>query len=295
MESDLMNFERDFVFFTDSTCDLPLDIYEKNDIKVMSLTYEMGGNEYRDINGLSHEDFYKKMRAGNAVKTSQITPDTFENTFTGMVEQGKGVLYIAFSSGLSGTYNSARIAGENIKEKYPDARIRIVDSLCASLGEGLLVYKAIQLMNKGKSLDEIADWVEENKLHLCHMFTVDDLMFLHKGGRVSKTSAIAGTILGIKPGLHVDNEGHLIPLAKVRGRKQSLNWLIENMEKRIGNWENDTFAICHGDCIEDAKYVADTVKKKFGIKNCIINYTGSVIGSHSGPGTMALFFMGDYR
>ena len=160
---------------------------------------------------------------------------------------------------------------------YPDAKIYIVDSLCASLGEGLLVYKAIQLMNTGKSIDEIANWLEENKLHLCHMFTVDDLMFLHRGGRVSKTSAIAGSILGIKPGLHVDNDGHLIPISKIRGRKQSLNWLVSNMADRIGNWENDTIAICHGDCIDDANYVADLAKSKFGVKNVIINHTGPVV------------------
>ena len=290
-----MSSTKNFLFFTDSTCDLPHEIYEQNDIKVMSLTYEVDGKEYTDINGLSYEEFYKKMRAGFMTKTSQITPDTFEKTFNEIIKQEKDILYIAFSSGLSGTYNSARIAAKNIKEKYPNSKIYVIDSLCASLGEGLLVYNAIQLMNEGKSIDEIANWVEENKLHLCHMFTVDDLMFLHKGGRVSKTSAIAGSILGIKPGLHVDNEGHLIPLTKVRGRKQSLNWLVDNMEKRIGNWENKTFAICHGDCIDDAEYVAQLVKDKFGIENCIINHTGPVIGSHSGPGTMALFFLGDYR
>ncbi len=291
----MMNTKRDFVFLTDSTTDLPFEFYKDNDIKLVELTYQLGGKEYADITGMSHKEFYKRIREGQVAKTSQITPDTFESIFEEIVKEDKGLLYVAFSSGLSGTYNSARIASENILEKYPNAKIRIVDSLCASLGEGLLVYKAVELADQGKSLDEVADWVEENKLHLCHMFTVDDLMFLHRGGRVSKTSAIAGSILGIKPGLHVDNEGHLIPLAKVRGRKQSLNLLVENMEKRIGKWENNVFAICHGDCIEDAEYVANIVKEKFGIEKCIINYTGTVIGSHSGPGTIALFFMGDYR
>jgi len=286
---------RNFAFFTDSTCDLPKNILTENGIICLSLTYEVNGVEYNSKNTLSIEEFYKKMRAGSVTKTSQIAPDVFELAFEKELQAGKDILYISFSSGLSGTYNSARIAGEGLKVKFPDAKIYIIDSLCASLGEGLLVYKAIQMMNNGKTVDEIASWLEENKLHLCHMFTVDDLMFLHRGGRVSKTSAIAGSILGIKPGLHVDNEGHLIPLSKVRGRKQSLSWLVENMADRIGNWENDTFAICHGDCIDDAKYVAELVKQKFGIKNVIINHTGPVIGSHSGPGTMALFFMGDYR
>lgn len=290
-----MSVNQDFVFVADSTSDLPVEIYEKNNIKLIELIYQLDGKEYADISGMPYQEFYKKLREGATAKTSQVTPDTFESIFTDIVKEGKGVLYVAFSSGLSGTYNSARIAADIVKEKYPDARIRIVDSLSASLGEGLLIYKAIEVMNQGKSLDEVADWIEEHKLHLCHMFTVDDLMFLHRGGRVSKTSAIAGSILGIKPGLHVDNEGHLIPLAKIRGRKQSINWLVENMEKRIGNWKNDVFAICHGDCIEDAKYLQSLVKEKFGIEKCIIRNTGTVIGSHSGPGTLALFFLGDYR
>ncbi len=290
-----MSNNNDYVLITDSTCDLPKEIYDKQNIAVLNLHYEIDGQEYADNHGLSYAEFYKKMRSGLMTKTSQITPDAFISEFEKYIKKGKNILYIGFSSGLSGTFNSARIACDSLSQKYPDAKIRIVDSLCASLGEGLLVYKASQLYQQGKSLDEVADWTEENKLHLCHMFTVDDLMFLHKGGRVSRTSAIAGTILGIKPGLHVDNEGHLIPLAKVRGRKQSLNWLVENMEKRVGNWENDTFAICHGDCIDDAEYVAKIVKDKFGIKNVIINHTGPVVGSHSGPGTLALFFLGDYR
>ncbi len=290
-----MSDTRNFAFITDSTCDLPSDILKTNNIIIVNLTYDVDGVEYNDSNVLPIEEFYKKMRAGSVTKTSQVTPDTFDKVFGEVLESGKDILYIAFSSGLSGTYNSARIAGEALKDKYPDRKIYIIDSLCASLGEGLFVYKGIQLMNAGKSVDEIAEWLEENKLHLCHMFTVDDLMFLHRGGRVSKTSAIAGSILGIKPGMHVDNEGHLIPLTKIRGRKQSLNWLVENMAERVGSWDNDTFAICHGDCIDDANYVAGLVKEKFGIKNVIINYTGPVIGAHSGPGTMALFFLGDKR
>ncbi len=287
--------DNNFVFFADSTCDLPDSIYKELKINVINLTYQVDGIDYDETNNLPIEEFYSKIRTGSISKTSQITPSKFEKIFTEVAKTGKDILYIAFSSGLSGTYNSAKIAAENVKENFPNIKIRIIDSLCASLGEGLLVYKAAKLANKGKTLDEVADWTEKHKLHLCHMFTVDNLMYLHKGGRVSKTSAIAGSILGIKPGLHVDNEGHLIPLSKVRGRKQSLNWLIENMEKRIGEWKNDTFAICHGDCIEDAKYVAKIVKEKFKIKNVIINHTGIVIGSHSGPGTMALFFLGDYR
>ena len=294
MESDKMSVNQNFVFATDSTSDLPVEIYKNNNIKLIELTYQLDGKEYADISGMPYQEFYNKLRQGATAKTSQVTPDTFESIFTDIVKEGKGVLYVAFSSGLSGTYNSARIAADIVKEKYPDARIRVVDSLSASLGEGLLVYKAIEVMNQGKSLDEVADWIEEHKLHLCHMFTVDDLVLTQRR-TCFKDISYCWLNIRIKPGLHVDNEGHLIPLAKIRGRKQSINWLVENMEKRIGNWKNDVFAICHGDCIEDAKYLQSLVKEKFGIEKCIIRNTGTVIGSHSGPGTLALFFLGDYR
>lgn len=284
-----------FVLITDSTCDLPDNILKESKTVCIELTYEIDGVSYQGTTELSYEQFYEKMREGGKSKTSQVTPARFENIFSKYLSEGKDVLYIGFSSGLSGTFNNSRIAMQELQEKYPDRKIRVVDSLCASLGQGLLVYKAIQLKEQGKNLDEVADWVEENKLHLCHMFTVDDLMFLHRGGRVSKTSAIAGSILGIKPGLHVDNEGHLIPLSKIRGRRQSIKWLVDEMDKRIGKWENDTFAICHGDCYEDAIYLKNLVMEKYHIKNCIIRHTGPVIGAHSGPGTLALFFLGDYR
>ena len=290
-----MSDKSNYVLITDSTCDLPENILKESGTVCLQLTYEIDGVSYEGTSKLSYEQFYEKMREGKMSSTSQITPDTFEKSFSKYLSEGKDVLYIAFSSGLSGTFNSSHAAMEELKDKFPDRKIRVIDSLCASLGEGLLVYKAICLKEQGKSFDEVGDWVEENKLHLCHMFTVDDLMFLHRGGRVSKTSAIAGSILGIKPGLHVDNEGHLIPLAKVRGRRQSINWLVSEMDKRIGKWENDTFAICHGDCYDDAMYLKKLVMDKYNIKNCIVRHTGPVIGAHSGPGTLALFFLGDYR
>lgn len=290
-----MNINRDFTYVTDTTCDLPDEIIKDLGIVTVPLAYEIDGKHYNDGAGLPIKELYAKMRAGFSTKTSQVTPDAFQEIFTKIIESGKDVLYVGFSSGLSGTFNSARIALDFLSPKYPDAKIRIIDSLCASTGEGLLVYHGAMLKKAGKSIDEVADWLEENKLHLCHLFTVDDLMFLHRGGRVSKTSAIAGSILGIKPVLHVDNEGHLIPVAKVRGRKQSLNWMVEKMGERIGNWENKVFAICHGDCLEDAQYVEKLVKEKYKIPTCIISYTGSVVGSHSGPGTVALFFLGDSR
>lgn len=284
-----------YLIYTDVTSDLPDSFYKENNVGLLYLSYTMGGIEYCGSNTLPFKDFYDRMRNGELPKTSQIAPETYEAEFERVLNDGYDILNISFSSNLSGSYNSARIAAESLSEKYPDSKIRVIDSLCASLGEGLLLYKAVQLKNEGKSLDEVADWVEENKLHLCHMFTVDDLMHLHRGGRVSRASAIAGSILGIKPILHVDNEGRLVPISKVRGRKQSLIALVDEMGKRIENWENTTIAISHGDCEDEAIFVRDLITKRFGIKNCIINYVGTVIGAHSGPKTMALFFMGEER
>lgn len=286
---------KEYVIISDNTCDLPDSLYKQLGLKIMCLSYTMGGVEYSEDNALSISEFYAKMRNGEMTKTSQITREDIEKAFTEVLDSGLDILYIGFSSGLSGSYNSARIAAEELSPKYPDSKIRTVDSLCASIGEGLFVYKAVQMKKEGKSIDEVYQWCEDNKLHLCHMFTVNDLMFLHRGGRVSKASAVAGSILGIKPILHVDNEGHLIPIGKIRGRKQSLEALVNEMDKRLGNYKNDTIGISHGDCIDDAEYVKKLVEKKYGIKNFIINHVGPVIGSHSGPGTLALFFLGEYR
>ena len=186
---------------------------------------------------------------------------------------------------------------EELSEKYPDRKIIVIDSLCASLGEGLLVHKAVTLKEQGHTLEETADWIEANKLHLVHNFTVNDLFHLYRGGRVSKTAAFLGTMISLKPLLHVDDEGHLIPLSKVRGRKKSLIALVDAMEKQIGSWrdKNDTIFISHGDCIEDAQYVADLIKDRFGYESFLINHVGPTIGAHTGPGVVALFYMGDYR
>lgn len=284
-----------YMICTDVTSDLPESYLKENNIVILYLSYNMGGVDYCGSKSLSPKEFYQKMRNGEMSKTSQVTPEAAEAEFERILLDGYDILHIGFSSGLSGSFNSARIAAENLSAKYPDSKIRVVDSLCASLGEGLLVFKAIELKKQGRELDEVAKWVEENKLHLCHMFTVDDLMYLHRGGRVSKASAIAGSILGIKPILHVDDEGHLIPIGKVRGRKQSLVELVDKMGEKMGNWENTTIAISHGDCEDEAIFIRDLIAKRFGIKNCIINYVGTVIGAHSGPKTMALFFMGNER
>ena len=263
----------------------------------MSLTYLMDGVSYTAENSLSPEEFYKKMRGGCRPTTSQINPEEAGEKFREFIKKNRNIIHIAFSSGLSGTYNSARIAAEELKEEFPDCRITVIDSLAASMGQGLLVHKALELQAQGMKYDELIQWLEEHKKNVCHIFTVDDLFHLYRGGRVSKTAAVLGTMINLKPVLHVDNEGHLIPLSKVRGRKKSLNALVDCMEKQMGSWrdKNDIVFLSHGDCYEDALYVAEQVKKRFGIKEFLISSVGPTIGSHSGPGTMALFFMGEER
>lgn len=284
-----------YTIITDVTSDLPNEFYRENSVSVLYLSYTMGDVEYANGATIPPHEFYQRMINGELPQTSQITPEQVTELFERKIKEGFDIVYIGFSSGLSGSFNSVRVAAEELLIKYPKSKIRIIDSLAASLGEGLLVYYAVQMKKSGFSFDEVADKCENNRLHVCHMFTVNDLMHLHRGGRVSKASAVAGTILGIKPILHVDNEGHLVPISKVRGRKQSIIQLVEEMGKRIGDWENPVFAISHGDCEDEAIFLQNLVKKKFGIETCIMNYVGTVIGAHSGPKTMALFFLGNER
>ena len=284
-----------YKLYSDSTCDLSKEILDTMDVKLFDLAFEVDGKTYIG-DQMSLPDFYAAMRKGAMTKTSQVSPQTYEEEFEKCINAGFDILHLGSSSGLSGSYQAACIAKDNLLEKYPKAKIVIVDSLCASTGQGLLLIKADRLRREGMGLDELGNWLEENRLHTCHVFTVDDLEYLRRGGRVSKTAAVAGSILGIKPILHVDNEGHLIPLGKVRGRRQSLDKLIELIKERYGDWDNSEVCICHGDSIDDAKYCADKMRGLFG-KNIKVNicYTGAVIGAHSGPGTIALFFMGEHR
>ena len=289
---------KEFVFVTDTTTDLPRDYVEKHHLYMMSLPYTLEGTSYTWEKPMPVKDFYDKMRAGSLPTTSQANPEEAALLYESILKDNDvDILHIAFSSGLSGSFNSCRIAAADVCEKYPDHRIVVVDSLAATLGQGLLVYKAVQLKEAGKSLDEVAAWVEENKYHLVHNFTVDDLFHLHRGGRLSKTAAIVGTMINLKPVLHVDDEGHLVMLSKVRGRKKSLIGLVDCMEKQLGDWKdkNDIIFISHGDCPEDAQFVADLIKERFGYENFMIDYIGATIGAHSGPGTVALFYLGDHR
>lgn len=283
----------DFLIVTDSTTDLPKEFYQEKGIPVISLSYIMDGVTYKDMNGLSGREFFDKIREGAMPTTSQINPEQAKDTLEPLIKEGKDVLYIAFTSGLSGSYNSVRIAAEELKEEYPDRKIVVIDSLCASMGEGLLLYKAVQLKEQGKSFDEIAEWVENNKLNICHDVTIDDLHHLHRGGRVSKTSAVVGSIIKIKPMIHVNDEGKLIVIGKERGRKKAMLSLISRMEEKSKGFENDVAMIVHGDVEEDAEFLKQQIKEKFGIDNVIINGIGSVIGSHTGPGVIAIFYMGD--
>ena len=280
---------------TDSCCDLRPETYEQLNLTVVPLSMEFRGQVREDRSDDSIKEVYAALRAGESAQTAAVNPDRWLNAMEPHLAAGRDVLVMAFSSGLSTTYQSAVIAAEELREKYPERTIYVVDTLCASRGEGLLVWYACKKRDEGMTLDELHTWVEDTKLHLCHWFTVDDLMYLKRGGRISAATAIVGTMLKVKPVLHVDNEGHLINMFKVRGRKASLEAIADKLGELGGNYDNSTVVLCHGDCIEDAKYVENILKTKYGVKEVLINYTGAVIGSHSGPGTMAVFFLGDHR
>lgn len=286
---------REYIITVNSTVDLPKEWLEERNVPVIPLKYTIDGNTYTDMEGLSAKEFFDKLREGKMATTSQINPEEARAYFEPFLKEGKDVLHLGFSSGLSGTLNSMRLAAEELKEDYPEAKIYIIDTLCACLGEGLLLYYTLKQKNEGKTIDETAKWVEENKLHICHNVTVDDLHHLHRGGRVSKTAAVLGTMVQIKPIIHMDNEGCLQVIGKERGRKKALNKIVNMAAEQIPGWENEIAMITHGDCIEDAEYVAKQVREKLGIQEVLINNIGTVIGSHTGPGVVAVFVMGNAR
>ncbi len=285
----------EYKIITDASTDLPRKYCLDNKIEVLEYNVTLGDRVFDRAEQISIEDFYSEMRAGTDSKTAQVSMEQVENCIKRNFEQGTDVILFMLSSGLSGSYSTASFVANEIAEQYPERKAFVVDTLCASLGEGFLVMEAVKKATEGYSIEELFNWAEQAKHNVVHLFTVDDLMFLHRGGRVSKTAAIAGSLLGIKPALHVDTEGKLINIAKVRGRKAALLDLVNRMEKQVGSFENSYVAISHGDCLEDAEFVAAEIKKRFGIKKTVINYIGPVIGSHSGPGTVALFFYGEVR
>lgn len=288
---------RDYVITTDNNSDLPESYCIENGIGCMYLSYSMDGVNYAHGAFLPEHEFYERMRNGALPTTAQVNPESARSVMEPYLKEGKDILHIAFSSGLSGSYNSSRMAAEELLEEYPERKILVVDSLSASLGQGLLVHLAHQKKAAGESMESVASWVEDNKKHIVHMFTVDDLDHLYRGGRVSKTTAVLGGMLNIKPVMHVDNEGKLVAIGKVRGRKKAILELVKGMDEKIGSFKEtcDTIFISHGDCEEDARFLEEKIKEKYPIKTVITNYVGATIGAHSGPGTLALFFMGDIR
>ena len=288
----------DFVIVTDSSADLPADLVRELGVEVLPLSFTIQGKTYRnypDGREMAPGAFYQLLRSGGMATTSAVNVADYTAALEPLLQEGKDVLLLVFSSGLSATYQSSVIAVEELWEKYPDRKLFTVDTLCASLGQGLLVWHAVEQKRKGASIEAVRDWVEENKLHLCHWFTVDDLHFLKRGGRISAATAVVGSMLSIKPVLHVDDEGHLINVAKARGRNASLTALVDHMEQTAIDPAGQTIFISHGDCLADAQKVADEVRRRMGVKDIVINHVGPVIGAHSGPGTVALFFLGTKR
>lgn len=286
---------RDYVITVNSTVDLPKEWLAERNVPVVPLRYTIDGQTYEDMDGLSSKEFFQKLREGKMAVTSQVNPEEAKEALEGFVKEGKDVLHLAFSSALSGTCNSMKIAAEELMEEYPGSKVIVIDTLCACLGEALLLYKTLKQKESGKTLEETAKWVEENKLHICHNVTVDDLNHLHRGGRVSKATAVLGTMVQIKPIIHMDNNGALQVIGKERGKKKALNKIVDMAVKQAEGWDNDIIMITHGDCIEDAEYVASLVRQKMGIDNILINNIGTVIGSHTGPGVVAVFCMGNER
>jgi DegV family protein with EDD domain len=285
------------VLIIDSACDLPREYIEKNNLNLLKMTVIFNGKEYKDDLGqsLPSEQFYSAIKAGGMPSTAQINVYDYSEEYRKHIKAGKAVICIVLSSGLSGSYNSACIAKETILEEFKDADISVVDSKAASGGEGLLVYYAAEMLKKGASKQEVVNWLEENKLKVNHWVTVDDLNHLKRGGRVSSTAAVMGTLLDIKPIINVNDEGKLVTAGKVKGRKKSIRTLAEELDKRIVNAEEQVIIINQGDCLEDAKYLEKLVLEKHKVKEIIMGNIGPTIGSHTGPGVLTIFFLGEKR
>ncbi|MDY6228231.1 MAG: DegV family protein [Clostridium sp.] len=282
---------------TDSACDLSIDYIRKNDIEVASLMVNLNGEFISDDLGqtLSHEDFYKAVREGAMPSTTQVNVGTFYDLFNRYASKGETILYIGISSALSGTVSSAITARNMVLEEQPDAKIYVVDSLSVSVGEGALVYKAVEMIKNNIEIEEIVTYLEDIKRKVIHAITVDDLNHLKRGGRVSGTVAAVGSLLAIKPTLKIDNEGKVVAGEKVKGRKKALKNLVQQMKLKGEDVENQDIFICHADCIEDALEVKKMILEEFKVKEIIINSIGSVIGTHGGPGTLGLVFIGSER
>ena len=288
----------EYVILTDSSADLTAELVAELGVEVIPLSFTMEDMtyfNYPDNRDIDPADFYARLRGGAMATTAAVNVADYTEAMEPILKEGKDVLVLAFSSGLSATCHSAQIAAGELMEQYPDRKVYVVDTLCASLGQGLLVWYAANLKKQGKTMEEVRDWTEEHKLNLCHWFTVDDLHFLKRGGRISSATAVLGTMLSIKPVMHVDDEGHLVKVGTARGRNASLKALVNHMEETAIDPGSQVVFISHGDCLEDAQKVADDVKRRFGVEQVVLNNVGPVIGAHSGPGTVALFFLGSKR
>ena len=286
---------KNYAIITDSSCDLPQELARSLEVEILSLEIVMENGETKLNHQVDVKDFYQDLREKKHITTSAVGIDRFMSFMEPYLAEGRDVLYLGFSSGLSGTFNAGFVASQELAEKYPDRKIYAVNTLCASLGQGLLVYLCAKLRQEGADIEEVRHYAEDNKLHLCHWFTVDDLFFLKRGGRVSAATAVLGTMLSIKPVMHVDDAGKLINVEKARGRRAAVDTLFNKMKATAINPENQTCFICHGDCLEDAEYLANRLRTELGVPQVIVDYTGPVIGAHSGPGTLAVFYLGTER
>ena len=285
-----------YTIITDSGCDLKADVLAAGGVRELSLMFHFTDSETEYKSGdMSIAEFYQQMRDGRVAKTSAVNYEGFRQAFEEELKAGRDVLYIGFSSGLSSTSESAQVAAKELAEEYPDRKVIAIDTLCASAGEGMLVYLAAKMQAEGASIDETAAFVRERYMKMCHWFTVDDLVYLKRGGRVSAAVALAGAVLGIKPVMHVDDEGHLINMSKARGRKAAIKALAQKYMELLEDPEQKMYFISHGDCLEDAELLEELIYQYNGQKAEVITDVGPVIGAHSGPGTLALFFFGKER
>ena len=288
---------RYYTIVTDSSCDLPAPLLEKMGIRVVPLAVNLDGKtyfNYPDGRAIGFEEYYAQLRSGKQATTSAVNMSLFRTVMEAELIAGHDVLYLGFSSGLSGTFNAGAMPARELQEEYPEFELIAVDTLCACMGQGLLVYLAALEKAGGKSMHEVRDFVEAQKLHICHWYTVDDLQHLKRGGRIGGTTARLGTMLNIKPVMNMDNEGKLAAVSKARGRAAALRALVDKMGEQAIEPEKQTVFIAHADCYDDAHKVAEMVHERFGSKS-LINYIGPVIGAHAGPGTVALFFVGKER
>lgn len=287
-----------FKIVTDSSANLTDGQIEEYGVEILSLKYYIDGKEYDSyVKGVptNYAETYSLLRQKAKITTSLVSREVCDKTIIPILEGGEDVLVLAFSSGLSGTYGNIENAARDYRVQFPERKIIVVDTLCASLGEGMAVHYAVKLKNEGKTIEEVADWVEKHKLNICHIFTIDDLFFLKRGGRLSGTGAVVGTLLGIKPVLHTADDGKLYVTGKVRGRKASVEYLIKSVGERAVEPEKQEIFVVHGDCVDEAEYIASEIKKRYNVKKTVVNWVDPVIGAHSGPGTLSVFFMGEKR